>query len=69
MKVWSDEAPWMKTTKDSLSHADARGHMEAIGRRARGNQEFKVLFLTTRFYTGTAIFPLIRAAHEEKKNP
>lgn len=32
MKEWSDEAP----TKDSLSHADARGRMEAIGMAGGG---------------------------------
>lgn len=29
-KEWSDEPP-RTTTKDSLSHADAKGRMEAIG--------------------------------------
>lgn len=54
--MWSDEAPWTTATKDSLSHADARGRTGAIGRRVRGEStsgEMRVQGVCLRTAAGT----------------
>lgn len=61
MKEWSDEAPRTTTTVDPLSHADARGRMEAMGVQGRGTTRGEkrvqsAVCARHLFYTRTATF-------------